>query len=76
HSRLYLVFEGKNNVLLRSKVHAAPLKIKSAGEIRLSERQWQQQEHIIVKPDNEAPSLILSEFRRFTISSDKTFSLK
>ncbi|HFO6917488.1 TPA: DUF3491 domain-containing protein, partial [Escherichia coli] len=76
YSRLYLIFEGKNNVLLRSKVHAAPLKITSAGEMQLSERQWQQQEHIIVKPDNEAPSLILSEFRRFTISSDKTFSLK
>lgn len=76
YSRLYLIFEGKNNVLLRSKVHAAPLKITSAGEMQLSERQWQQQEHIIVKPDNEAPSLILSEFRRFTISSDKKFSLK
>ncbi|CAD5571168.1 lymphostatin Efa1/LifA [Escherichia coli] len=76
YSRLYLIFEGKNNVLLRSKVHAAPLKITSAGEMQLSEKQWQQQEHIIVKPNNEAPSLILDEFRRFTISSDKTFSLK
>lgn len=76
HSRLYLVFEGKNNVLLRSKVHAAPLKIKSAGEIRLSERQWQQEEHIIVNPDNDAPSLILEGFLRFNIVSDATFSLK
>ena len=76
HSRMYLVFEGEKNVLLRSKVHAAPLKIKSGGEMRLSERQWQQQDSIIVNPDKYAPSLILEEFRRFSISSDETFSLK
>ncbi|HHH6703325.1 TPA: DUF3491 domain-containing protein [Escherichia coli] len=76
HSRLYLVFEGTENVLLRGKVHAAPLKIKSAGEMRLSEGQWQPQEHIIVNPDNDAPSLILEGFHRFSFVADAIFSLK
>ncbi|HAW3708095.1 TPA: DUF3491 domain-containing protein, partial [Escherichia coli] len=54
----------------------APLKIKSAGEMRLSEGQWQPQEHIIVNPDNDAPSLILEGFRRFSLVPDAIFSLK
>ncbi|HAY0237657.1 TPA: DUF3491 domain-containing protein [Escherichia coli] len=76
YSRIYLVFEGTENVLLRSKVNTSPLKIMSSEKVQLSARQWQQQEHIIINPDSSPAELTLENFHWFNLVSDNIFSLK
>ncbi|EES6429000.1 DUF3491 domain-containing protein, partial [Escherichia coli] len=76
YTRKYLIFEGADNVLLHSKVQTAAMKIKDSGVVTLTKSQWESQENIIIYPKNEAPSITLKEFRRFSIIPDIKFSLK
>nr|WP_282564771.1 DUF3491 domain-containing protein [Providencia alcalifaciens] len=75
YSRQYLIFEGKDNVLLHSKVQPAPLKIKESGMISLAKSSWLLYENIIINPEQEAPTLKLEDFKRYSFVSDTTFSV-